>query len=163
MGWKTSHAQSKRKLSLALTGRRQSVETRAKKSRAHMGKPPWNKGLTRETNPSLARIGDAQKKAWTPEKRRLLGEKNTRFWNEWWPKHPEARALMTQVNRPTSIELLARASIERRGIPMIVSRRLEDLCYPDVILPTLKIAVFATGVFGMPAPAQSSRPGLAQS
>ena len=30
---------------------------------------------------------------------------------------------------------------------MVVSRRLEDLCYPDVILPTLKIAVFCHGCF----------------
>ena len=30
---------------------------------------------------------------------------------------------------------------------MVVSKRLENLCYPDVILPTLKIAVFCHGCF----------------
>jgi DNA mismatch endonuclease, patch repair protein len=139
--------ESKRKLSLALKGRLQSAETRAKKSKAHMGLSSWIKGLTKETSPILAKIGEASRKRWTPEKRRALSERNTKFWKEWWPRHPEARATMTSVSRPTSIELLARASIERRGIPMIVSKRLEDVCYPDVILPTLRIAVFCHGCF----------------
>ena len=134
-------------ISRALTGLRQSAETRAKKSKAHMGKIPWNKGLTRVTSPSLARIGDATRRRWTPEKRRILSERNTKFWNAWWAEHPEARATNAQVSRPTSIELMARNSIARRGIPMVVSKRLEDICYPDVILPTLKIAVFCHGCF----------------
>jgi len=139
--------ESKKKLSLALTGRRQSTETRKKKSIAHLGQVPWNKGVTKETSPSLARIGEATSHRWTPEMRQKLRERNTRFWKEYYSKHPEAKAKLTQVSRPTSIELLARTSIERRGIPMVVSTPLEDICYPDVILPTLKIAVFCHGCF----------------
>jgi DNA mismatch endonuclease (patch repair protein) len=51
------------------------------------------------------------------------------------------------VSRPTKIELLARESLIRREIPIMVSKRLEDVFYPDVILPTLKIAVFCHGCF----------------
>jgi len=147
--------ESKVKISLALRGLRQSAETRAKKSRAHLGKTPWNKGLTKETTPSLARIGDATRSRWTPEKRRMLSERNTKFWKEWWPKHPEAKATITQVSRPTSIELLARESVLRRGIPLVVSKRLEDICYPDVIPPSLKIAVFCHGCFWHACPQHS--------
>jgi DNA mismatch endonuclease, patch repair protein len=77
----------------------------------------------------------------------LLRERNIRFGKEWWTKHPEAKATLTQVSRPTSIESLARESILRRGIQMIVSKRLENVCYPDIILPTLKIALFCHGCF----------------
>ena len=141
---------TKQKLSQVFRGKPtgpRSAETRKRMSDSHLGLAPWNKGLTRETSPILARMGEASRKRWTPEKRRALGERNTRFWNEWWPKHPEARATITQVSRPTSIELLARQSVIRRGIPMTLSKRLEDVCYPDVILHTLKIAVFCHGCF----------------
>jgi len=143
--------ESKMKISAALkgkhTGTLETAETRAKKSRSHIGQIPWNRGLTRKTSPSLARIGEATKRRWTPEMRQRLRERNTRFWSDFWSKHPEAKATLTQVSRPTRIELMARESISKRGIVMIVSKRLEDICYPDIILPTLKIAIFCHGCF----------------
>lgn len=147
--------ETKLKISRALIGTRQSYETRARKSLAHMGGTPWNKGLTRASTPSLARIGEATRRRWTPEMRRKLSERNKTFWKDWWQKHPEARATITQVSRPTSIELLARDSMARRGIPFLVSKRLEDVCYPDVILPTVRIAIFCHGCFWHACPLHS--------
>lgn len=143
--------ESRRKISEALKERNQSIkespETRARKSKSHMGKVPWNKGLTRAESPSLARVGEATRRRWTPEMRQRLRERNTKFWKDFWTKNPGAKAYLTQVSRPTSIELLARESFSKRGIPIVVSKRLEDLCYPDVILQELKIAVFCHGCF----------------
>jgi hypothetical protein len=142
--------------------RSESAETRAKKARAHLGQVPWNKGLTKQTSASLARIGEATRRRWTPAMRQRLRERNARFWKEYYSKHPEAKARLTQVSRPTRIQLLARESISKRGIPTIVSKRLEDICYPDIILPTLKIAfILPRMLLACVSTSQSGSPKLA--
>ena len=111
--------ESKSKISAAVkrryVKRHETGETRAKKSKAHLGQIPWNKGLTRGTSPSLARIGEATRaRSGGPQKlRQKLRERNARFWNEFWAKHPEAKATLTQVSRTTKIELMARESISK--------------------------------------------------
>lgn len=107
--------ESKRKLSLALRGLRQSDETRAKKSKAHMGKIPWNKGLTKSTSESVATIGRKKKAWWTDERKRERSNLNKVFFREWWRNHPEAKETITQVSRPTSIELMARTRYREGG------------------------------------------------
>ena len=112
-----------------------------------MGQVPWNKGLTTETSPIMALIGQKGRAKWTPERRRNSGEQGRRYWTAWWKAHPEAKETMTLPDRPTKIELMARQSLVRRGIPFAVAKRIEKLCYPDLFPPELKIAIFCHGCF----------------
>lgn len=108
---------------------------------------PWNEGLTKETSPTLARIGEASRLRWTPERRKWLSDRNKWFFREWWRLHPEAKERLARINRPTRIEMLARASLERRGIPYTVNASVEGICFPDLALHDKKIAIFCNGCY----------------
>jgi hypothetical protein len=73
---------SKKKLSEVFKGKKLSAEVRTAISKGHMGQVPWNKGLTKETTPSVAIIGAKTKARWTEEKRRELAERNRWFFKE---------------------------------------------------------------------------------
>lgn len=68
---------TKAKLSQFFRGRSGSYltpEVRRKMSDSHKGLIPWNKGLTKETSPSLAIVGEKRRLYWTSERRRQLSE-----------------------------------------------------------------------------------------
>lgn len=112
-----------------------------------MGKIPWNKGLTKETTPSLARIGEKKRSWWTDDRKKQLAERNHWFFREWWRKHPEHAETMARVARPTTIEMLARESLTKRGVKFSVCKRVEEICFPDLFLPDEKIAIFCNGCY----------------
>jgi DNA mismatch endonuclease Vsr len=138
---------TKKKLSDALRGKKLSPERRRAISRGHMGLKPWNKGLTRDQSPSVAAIGDKKKLWWTDERKRELAERNKTWLSTWWEQHPEAEEKLVRRQRPTRIGRLARASMERRKIPYVANKWIEDFCIPDLVLSELKIAIFCNGCF----------------
>jgi hypothetical protein len=143
---------TKAKLSLAFKGQKLSGDIRKRISEGHMGLVPWNKGLTKEKSPSVAMIGVKGRARWTPERRRASGERGRRYWSAWWKAHPEAKETITQINRPTKIEMMARDSLSKRGVSFEVAKRVENLCYPDYFYPNRRLRFFATGAFGTPVP-----------
>jgi len=138
---------TKRKLSELLTGRKLPGEVRSAISKGHMGLVPWNKGLTKETTPSLARIGEKKRLWWTDDRKKQLAERNHWFFKEWWRAHPEHEEITARVTRPTRIEILARESLATRGVKFSVCKRVEGICIPDLFLPDEKIAVFCNGCY----------------
>jgi DNA mismatch endonuclease (patch repair protein) len=66
---------------------------------------------------------------------------------DWWRKHPEAKENFMRVARPTRIEVLAREALAKRAIPFLTCKRVENLCFPDLVLPEKKIAIFCNGCF----------------
>jgi len=139
--------ESKRKLSEKLMGRKLPAWHRAKIAAGHIGLVPWDKGLTKATSPSLARIGEASRLRWTPERRQWLSNRNRIFFKEWWSQHPEEKARLALINRPTKIERLARTSLENRGIHYLANAPVEGICFPDLVLPERKIAIFCNGCY----------------
>lgn len=149
---------TKAKLSQFFRGRSGSYltpEVRRKMSDSHKGLIPWNKGLTKETSPSLAIVGEKRRLYWTSERRRQLSEWSRTYLKKWWEEHPEAKDKLTHMTRPTKIELMARESLEKRDIPFIVNRRIEGLCFPDIVLPDARIAIFCNGCFWHACPEHS--------
>lgn len=139
---------TKEKLSKAFRGKvRFSPELRKRMSDSHIGLVPWNKGLTKETSESVAHVGQKKKAWWTNERKRQFAMWSHAFWVEWWQKHPEAKENFMRIARPTRIELLARESLATRGVPFLTCKRIENLCFPDLILPEQKIAIFCNGCF----------------
>ena len=145
------HTEStKEKLSKAFRGKPtkpHTAETRKKMSDSHLGMAPWNKGLTKYTSTSVALIGQKKKAWWTPERKRQFAKWSHEFLIEWWQGHPEAKEKLMRVARPTRIELLARASLDRRGIPFQTCKRIEGICFPDLVLHAQRIGVFCNGCF----------------
>lgn len=139
--------ESRRKISEKLKGRKLPEWHIAKISAGHRGLVPWNKGLTRDTSPSLARSGEASRLRWTRERREWLSRWNKQWVKKWWQQHPEAKERLLRTNRPTRIELMARASLERRGIQFLTNKAVEGICFPDFVLRDKKIAVFCNGCF----------------
>jgi len=77
--------ESKLKVAAALKGHLVSEETREKMSLRRMGGTAWNKGQTKETNPSVKRTSEKLKgKPLTPECKQKLSDshKGQKAWNE---------------------------------------------------------------------------------
>lgn len=140
---------TKQRLSKAFRGKPSpfSPETRKRMSHSHLGLAPWNKGLRKETSESVALVGQKKKAWWTVERKRQFAMWSHTFWTDWWHKHPEAKEKFMRIARPTRIELLAREAVARRGVPFLTCRRIENPCFPDLILPEQKIAIFCNGCF----------------
>jgi DNA mismatch endonuclease (patch repair protein) len=139
--------ESKRKLSERFKGKKLPEWHRAKIAAGHIGQVPWDKGLTKATSASLARSGEASRLRWTPERRKWLSNRNRQFFKNWWKQHPEEKERLARINRPTRIELLAKASLERRGIPFVANGSVERICFPDFVLQKRKVAIFCNGCY----------------
>ena len=71
-------AERNRNVSIALTGHKQTAETRKKNSDSHMGQEPWNKGLTSD-DPRIKAGSEKQK---ITKKKKFASGELTNTWNK---------------------------------------------------------------------------------
>jgi len=91
----------------------------------------WNKGLTKETDPRVRKNGEA-------ERGKIVSEVT---------KQRQRKARLGHVipTTDTSIEIALQEELDRRGRVYEKHLPVEGICQPDIVFPSLKVAVFADG------------------
>lgn len=112
-------------------GRKQSKETKEKKSLANKGQIPWIKGKyhTEETKKKMSLV--------------RLGRKHSEEWKE---KIRSARLKQILPNRDTSIEVKIQNELKSRNILFVTHKVLLNMCQADIFIEP-NIAIFCDGCY----------------